>query len=91
MTISRRLAVATLASSTMKTRFVLIDSCRSRFLLLLLLSWCCVALGTVPTVQITTNNIHSLVTQWRKNPAQVIEQVGHVRDWDVSNVTDMRK
>lgn len=37
----------------------------------------------------TDDNIHRLVKAWRRNPECMEEALGHIRNWDVSAVTNM--
>ncbi|MHB0754293.1 BspA family leucine-rich repeat surface protein [Polaribacter sp. M15] len=44
----------------------------------------------VVVTPITNANIHTAVNAWIANPTTATTTYGHIKDWDVSNVTDMR-
>ena len=42
-----------------------------------------------PFTPITQENIKIAVDEWMEDPITAEAKYGHIKDWDVSNVTDM--
>ena len=49
-----------------------------------------VTFSTASYSQLTNANIHQAVIDWIENPTTAEATYGHISDWDVSNVTNMK-